>query len=366
MTQPIACTAPEFYLPGGRDGVLLIHGLSGTPTEMRFVGKGLQRAGFTVYAPRLAGHCADELALLATGWEDWYASVETAAERLRDRVDRMFVAGLSMGAVLTLALAARRPLLMEGVALYGVTFRYDGWSIPKIARLAFLLPLATRLGIGRDRRFCESFPYGIKDERTRQRIVECMRAGDSAAAGLLGIPWPSLAQAYELAASVRRELSAVVTPCLILHAEHDDIADVRNARMTAARVSGPVDLRVFTDSYHMLTLDRERQRVVDLSVDFFHRPPRRAFMNVHDTVFQSIAHAAGVEASAVNPAATLRDLGIPSLDALELLFELEEKFGLQLKDEDLDLGTATVTQLVAALEGAIARKGSLSGAVAAT
>jgi acyl carrier protein len=89
-------------------------------------------------------------------------------------------------------------------------------------------------------------------------------------------------------------------------------------------------------------------------------------MNVHSTVIQSIARAAGVDAATLSPDATLRDLGIPSLDALELLFELEEKFDLQLKDEDVNLGTATVAQLAAALESAIARKASVTGAVAAT
>lgn len=89
-------------------------------------------------------------------------------------------------------------------------------------------------------------------------------------------------------------------------------------------------------------------------------------MNVHSTVIQSIARTAGVDAATLSPDATLRDLGIASLDALELLFELEEKFDLQLKDEEVDLGTATVTQLVAALERAIARKAQVSGAVAAT
>jgi len=89
-------------------------------------------------------------------------------------------------------------------------------------------------------------------------------------------------------------------------------------------------------------------------------------MNVHSTVIQSIARTAGVDAATLNPDATLRDLGIASLDALELLFELEEKFDLQLKDEEVDLGTANVTQLVAALERAIARKAQVSGAVPAT
>jgi carboxylesterase len=269
MSALIPHSAPEFFYQGGRSGVLLIHGLSGTPTEMRFVGKGLHHAGFTVYGPRLAGHCGDEAALLATGWRDWYASVEAAAERLRPQVDRLFVAGLSMGAVLALHLAAQRPLLVDGVALYGTTLRHDGWTIPPVARLAFLLPFVTRLGIGHGRRFSECYPYGIKDERTRMRILDCMRAGDSAAAGLVGIPWLALADFYRLAARVRRELAAVVAPCLIVHAVEDDIANARNAALVAQHVSGPVNTVWLEDSYHMVTLDRQRQRVVDVSVEFF-------------------------------------------------------------------------------------------------
>src|SRR6266404_1320402 len=88
----------DYYLPGGRSGVLLIHGLTGTPTEMRLVGKGLNRNGFTVYGMQLAGHCGDEADLLKTGWHDWYRSVVEAAERLGNEVDNLFVAGLSMGA----------------------------------------------------------------------------------------------------------------------------------------------------------------------------------------------------------------------------------------------------------------------------
>jgi carboxylesterase len=269
----IPVTAPEFFFPGGRSGVLLVHGLSGTPTEMRFVGKGLQRAGFTVYAPRLAGHCSDEAALLATGWQDWFASVEAAAERLRNHVDHLYVGGLSMGAVLALLLAAERPLLVNGVAAYGTTLRYDGWTIPRIARLAFLLPLVTGLGFGRTRRFAECYPYGIKDERTRKRIVDCMQSGDAAAAGLVGIPWAALAEFYRLAERVRRRLAEIVAPCLIVHAVDDDIASARNAQVIADRVSGPVNLVWLHDSYHMVTLDRQRQRVVEATAQFFSRSP---------------------------------------------------------------------------------------------
>ena len=62
----------EYLLEGGRAGVLLIHGLTGTPNEMRLLARGLHQAGFTVYGMQLAGHCGDENDLLQTRWQDWY------------------------------------------------------------------------------------------------------------------------------------------------------------------------------------------------------------------------------------------------------------------------------------------------------
>lgn len=276
----------EFFLPAGRSGVLLVHGLTGTPSEMRFVGKGLQARGFTVFGVQLAGHCQDEHALIATGWRDWYASVEDAAVRLRQHVDHLFVGGLSMGAVLALRLAARNPKTVSGVALYGTTLNYDGWAIPRIARLSFLLPLLVRLGIGRGRRFEEAFPHGIKDPRIRARIVAFMQSGHSGGGGLLANPWPSLAQFYELAWRVRWELPKVVAPCLTVHAVEDDIASAANARIVASRVGGRAESVWLKDSYHMVTIDRQRQIVVDESAKFFQsciqpRPENEGDPNVH-------------------------------------------------------------------------------------
>ena len=44
----------------GRTGVLLVHGLGGTPIEMRYVALALSRAGHSVSVPQLAGHCATD------------------------------------------------------------------------------------------------------------------------------------------------------------------------------------------------------------------------------------------------------------------------------------------------------------------
>ena len=259
----------EFRFEGGRSGVLLIHGLTGTPTEMRLLGKGLNRAGYTVYGMQLAGHCGDADDLLKTGWRDWYASVEAAAEKFRHEVDHLFVAGLSMGAVLALKLAAERPELVKGVGVYGATFRYDGWAIPWFGKFSFLLPLLHKFGIGKHRMVHEGEPYGIRDERLRAQVSAAMLGGDSAAAGLPGNPWYSLAEMYGLAAEVRSQLSQVTAPCLVAHASEDDVASLKNAELVMREVSAPAELLLLENSYHMITIDQERRTLIDRSAAFF-------------------------------------------------------------------------------------------------
>ncbi len=261
----------DFLWPAGRSGVLLIHGLTGTPTEMRFVARGLHEAGFTVRAVQLAGHCGGADDLVATGWRDWSRSVDVAATELRAQVDHLFVAGLSMGALLALKLAIDRPDEVDGVGLYGTTFRYDGWAIPKIARLSFLLPLACRMGFGRERVSMETFPFGIKNERIRQWIVGSMLEGDSRAAGLPGNPWPSLAEFVQLSRHVRRRLASVRAPCLVVHSTDDDIAGLGNVATIEAKVSAPIEKVLLDDSYHMVTVDQQRDVLIARSVRFFER-----------------------------------------------------------------------------------------------
>lgn len=274
-TTDVCATAHEFLLPGqgvrARTGVLLIHGLTGTPNEMRLLGKGIARAGFTVYGMQLAGHCGTADDLLASRWQDWVASVRAAARRLRERCDRVVAIGLSMGAVLALDLAAEPDMQVAGVGALSTMFWHDGWSIPLYTRLSFLLKPFRLLGIGRKRVFLEQPPYGIKDEALRQRVVAQMHAGDSAAAGLPGNPWYSIIEMRDLSAHVRRRLDRVSAPCLVMHSSHDDISSLANARLIEKRVRGPVETVLLHDSYHMVTIDRERRTVTAKAVEFVER-----------------------------------------------------------------------------------------------
>ncbi len=274
--QSLCLTPNEFVMPGfgpaARTGVLLVHGLTGTPAEMRVLAKGLNRQGFTVYAVQLAGHCGVMEDLVHTRWQDWLASVESGLARFSEHVDQVVVGGLSMGALLSLAVAEKRADKVAGVCALSTTFRYDGWSIPSYTKLAFLLPLFRSLGIGRRSVFMEAPPYGIKDEALRARIVEQMHGGDSAAAGLPGNPWWSIIELRRLSAHVQSHLKDLRAPCLVIHANEDDISSVSNAHDIArGAVNARVELVLLDNCYHMITIDRERRTVIARLNDFLGR-----------------------------------------------------------------------------------------------
>lgn len=260
-------TIPDrsFKLEGSRIGVLLVHGLGGTPNELLLVARGLNRAGYTVCCCQLAGHCGTEEDLLKTNWADWSASVEKAFDELKGTCDRVYVGGLSMGAILALELASRRHDALAGMLLYAPTLQYDGWSIPWYA---FILKLAMKTPIGKYYRFVEREPYGIKDMRLRARILAAMQSGNSAEAGILGTPAESVQELWRLVDVVKRRLNFIETPALILHARDDDVSSLRNAEIIARALRGPTDICVLEDSYHLVTMDRQRDVVIDRSRQF--------------------------------------------------------------------------------------------------
>ncbi len=250
---------------GSRTGFLLIHGLGGTPSELRFVARGLARAGFTVYCCQLAGHGLSYQELQHSTWREWYSSAEQALARLQDHCDVIIAGGLSTGALLSMHLAAQRPNEVHGLALYAPSLRLDGWAMPWYMRLLHLIrPTPIPIEI----RLPECEPYGLKDERVRQLVVQAMLSGDPRQAGYWGTPLRTLANFNSLSAVVDRELASIVAPTLIIHPREDDIASLGNAFRIQKRVSGLVELVVLDDSYHIVTLDRQRHVVMDRTVAF--------------------------------------------------------------------------------------------------
>jgi carboxylesterase len=258
-----ACQVPRRE----KTGVLLVHGLCGTPTEMRFVANGLARAGFEVLCPTLAGHCGSHGDLTATTWQDWYASAEAGLLELAQRCDRVIVGGLSTGAVLGLMLAVRHPEKIAGLLLYSPTLWLNGRRVPWYAGLFRLV---------RNRRLASFFrfpapvDFGIKDERLRTFIKGAL-AAPGVATVPIATPGIAVMERQRLVDAVLPEIGRIEAPVLILHPREDDYADLSNAAFLQKTLGGPVDLVVLEDSYHLVTVDRQRGLVLERTLAFMER-----------------------------------------------------------------------------------------------
>ena len=93
MAPPI-----DILLPGGRDtAVLLFHGLTGTPLEMRALGQELAQDGYTVHIPLLPGRGTRPQDMDDLCWEDWMDAALRAYDTLAREHSAVVVGGLSAG-----------------------------------------------------------------------------------------------------------------------------------------------------------------------------------------------------------------------------------------------------------------------------
>jgi carboxylesterase len=274
---------------GNRTGVLLIHGLGGTPVEMKTVAKRLNKAGYTVLCCQLAGHCATERELADAHWQEWYGSVEAALAQLEQRCDTIVVGGLSMGGLLAAKLAAAEPSRVDGIVILAPTLWYDGWAMPWYAVLLKLLRPHLGRSFLKHWSFAEREPYGIKDERVRKIILQAMTSGDSTLAGVFATPAHALRELWRLTDALKPELPKAHQPALIVQAREDDIASIRNAQYLERHLGGVVETLILDDSYHLVTVDQQRHLVNDRVVSFVgsvakaarHAHPPQAPVSIH-------------------------------------------------------------------------------------
>jgi len=241
LSQPEPITPGPFFLAGGPVGVLLIHGFTGAPPEMRRLGDYLYGEGLTVAAPLLPGHGTTLADCNGVRWQQWTAHVEGALDDLRARCATVFVGGLSMGGVLALHLAAHHPDL-AGALLYApamqVSGRWREWIAP------VLKPIL------------RTFPKGKGDW-----------ADPDASAltwGYERYPVTAGHQLFKLIAHVRRELPRVTVPLLIVTSQGDRSVPPAVADLIARDVATEDITRLVLErSGHVLTLDAEWQLVAE-------------------------------------------------------------------------------------------------------
>lgn len=257
------------HAEAGRMAVLLLHGLCSTPDELRSVESSLRSLGYAVQPMAIDGYSFDAAATVqaATPFEAWIDAIEHRIDTLRENHDRVMLIGISAGASLALGAAVRCGTRVDALVLMSTTLQFDGWAVPK---LHFLLPVMLYTPLGRFWKYKERAPYGVKNERVRAWIERELRTRRISSAGSSIIGVSHLREHDRLLRHLRRNLAKVVCgSVLALHAREDEVASVANLGILAQELGcGAFRSVVLGNSFHMITIDNDRQQVVRETIEF--------------------------------------------------------------------------------------------------
>jgi carboxylesterase len=258
-TAPAAATAPgsqvspESSAPAGPAdnvaaeplrsvSVLLLHDFGGSPSNVRPWGESLAAAGIPVSIPRLPGHGTRWQDLSRTGWLDWYTAADTALTDLRGRYDQVFVMGLSIGATVALRLAERRPDDVAGVVAVNPMLSAPIGTPRPLALMRFV-------------------------RRSSRTASGDVKKSGAHAVGYQRTPLRAALSVERFGATVTAEFTAVKCPVLVVRSAVDHVvrAADANAAATALAQGGVVEL---ADSYHLVPLDNDANRLAEESIGF--------------------------------------------------------------------------------------------------
>jgi len=240
-------TAEPFFFPGDRIGCLLVHGFTGTPKEMRWLGEHLAQKGHSVLGVRLAAHATQPQDMIRARWWDWLASVEDGWHILSGCSDHIIVMGLSMGGILSLLFSAYHPVA-------GVVAMSTPHHLPDDPRLRFVKALS---------RVKPYMPKGPPDYFE----PEAFREHTSYPAD----PTRSYAELRDLVSEMQQALPKVTAPALLIYSKHDNVVRAQDGHMdqiyTALGSSDKQKLWI-ENSSHVITRDAQRQQVFQAAADF--------------------------------------------------------------------------------------------------
>jgi carboxylesterase len=249
---------PQFYR-GGSVGCLLSHGFMASPGEVGWLGHYLAEQGHTVYVPRMPGHGIDPLHMRRMRWQDWYGQVLDGYYLLRQQCEQVIVMGHSMGALLSIILAAHEPVDGLVAAAAPVSLSEKSLSLRLARFLKVLLPYTS---------------HPSERELNEQIEAEQKRRGEDVISRVHYPSWSTRAvHEFGVVERVAREqLSRVTSPLLLLYSANDMTGTVTDMELIAATVRSKVlEKHVLKDGQHIIFQDAGREEAFRVVGDFVSR-----------------------------------------------------------------------------------------------
>jgi carboxylesterase len=242
--SPILPGAEPFSAPGGPNGALVLHGFTGNPQSMRGLAEAFAGAGLAVELPLLPGHGTAIEDMLDTEWGDWSSAAEASYQDLAGRCERVVVAGLSMGGSLTLWLAERHPEI-AGIVLVNPAVEPPAESFREMLQGILDSGNPTMPAVGND----------IADPNQTELAYDAT-------------PVAPLLSMLEAADEIAALLGSIECPVLLMNSPQDHVVPPSSSEMIAERVSGPLERVTLERSYHVATLDYDKDEIERRAVEF--------------------------------------------------------------------------------------------------
>jgi carboxylesterase len=219
---------------------LLIHGFSGSPPEMRWLGSYLAERGIRVEGVRLAGHGTKPEELKSLTWRDWLKSASEGLERLSRNGRNVAIIGFSMGGLLGLHLCAAYPAQITRIVTISSPIYFRD-------RRIHLIPMVRH--VIRWHRIRK--PSANTDPEAHTRYVSYRR-----------YPLVAVDHLLDLMRTTRKVLPTVHTPVLIMQGLHDGVVHPKSAQYIFSRISSEQkELVWWENSGHGVIFDSEREEV---------------------------------------------------------------------------------------------------------
>jgi carboxylesterase len=244
VTAPILPGAEPYSAAGDARGALVLHGFTGNPQSMRGLAVALADAGLTIELPLLPGHGTEVADMVPTRWEDWSAAAEAAYVELAARCRSVVVVGLSMGGTLSLWLAERYPEILALVLVNPLVVPPDADTV------AFIDTLIE----GGD----ELAP-GVGSDIAQEGSVESAYAE---------LPLRAARSLFGAAGEISAALVSVTCPILLFSSTQDHVVAPVSGDRLVEGVKGPVERIVLTRSFHVATLDYDKDEIEAQTVRF--------------------------------------------------------------------------------------------------